>query len=255
MSDRAAGAHEVVVCAIVRDEERYVDEWIQYHLKLGFDAVHLYDNSPGFGAKALEVAYPGRVFVRHFPGAVMQMRAYADFLSTARASWCALIDVDEFIVLKRHRSIAEFVAGVPASVGAVCLNWVLFGSSGETGYRPEPVLQRFQRRQAGVDPHVKSLVRPGCVWSLWNPHRPMLAHGTCVDTSGAPVDGPLHPDGPSDVAVVHHYFTKSAEEFRAKVARGRADEQGRRDAGEFARHDLNDVHDSSAWDFFVSTSS
>jgi hypothetical protein len=49
------------------------------------------------------------------------------------------------------------------------------------------------------------------------------------------------------IACVHHYFTKSVEEFNVKCHRRLADAVGIRDCDEaFRRHDLNEVEDRSA---------
>ena len=39
---------KVMMCAIVFNEEAYIDVWVDYHHALGFDAFHIYDNSQGF---------------------------------------------------------------------------------------------------------------------------------------------------------------------------------------------------------------
>jgi acyl-CoA dehydrogenase len=37
--------NDAVICAIALNEERYIDEWIQYNLFLGFSHIYIYDNS------------------------------------------------------------------------------------------------------------------------------------------------------------------------------------------------------------------
>lgn len=241
-----ASAPTIAICAIVKDEGLYLDEWIRYHLGLGFDCVCLYDNSDANELGDWGERYGGKVCVWHLPGPVRQLVAYNHFLATTSHEWCAFIDADEFIVLRRHSSIREFV-GEHCRGGAVCLNWYLFGSSGHEEYSPQPVLQRFQKRQASINPHVKCIVRCRDVFKMLSPHYPLMREGIPVDTSGEPVRGPLHYAGPSDVAVIHHYFTKSRGEYEAKVLRGRADILQRRSLSEFEAHDCNEVHDGSAW--------
>jgi hypothetical protein len=36
------------LCAVMRDEDRYIDEWADYHLALGFEQLHIYDSHPNF---------------------------------------------------------------------------------------------------------------------------------------------------------------------------------------------------------------
>lgn len=191
--------------------------------------------------------------VRHFPGKGQQLPAYHHFIASAKPhhTWCAFIDIDEFIVLKRHRDIKTLLRE-RCRRGALSLNWYVFGSGGEREYRPEPVLKRFQRRGATVNRHVKSIVKLADTERMRDPHSPILVAGTSQrDTSGREFAGPFNPNGPDDVAVVHHYFAKSLGEFKAKRLRGRSDTTLIRSMAEFAEHDENDVVDASAWDLSV----
>ena len=42
---KSGSKNDAVICAIALHEEPYIDEWIQYHLALGFSHIYLYDNS------------------------------------------------------------------------------------------------------------------------------------------------------------------------------------------------------------------
>jgi hypothetical protein len=77
-------------------------------------------------------------------------------------------------------------------------------------------------------------------------------HGVPHDTRGSIVQGPYNPDGPIDIAVIHHYNAKSLEEYHWKIARGRADNGDTRTIEQFyeADRDTNEVLDSSAWDYY-----
>ena len=43
-----------------KGEEDYLDEWINYHLQLGFDKIYLYDNNPKGNTKQKDICdkYP-----------------------------------------------------------------------------------------------------------------------------------------------------------------------------------------------------
>ena len=239
------GPRTATICAIAKWEERYIDEWIQHHLDLGFDRIYVYDNSDANTLRHLPQRYGGKVHVTHWPGPVRQYEAYNDFVSKRRFTpmWTAFLDVDEFIVLKTHPNIKAFL-WEHCHRGAVSLNWMLFGSSGQTRYRPEMVRRRFLRRGERPDHHVKSIAYMPDVLAVDNAHSPVLVGGARQrDTAGHEFTGPFHADGPVDVAVVHHYFCKSKEEYEVKHRRAM-------DAGwgskSFAIHDQNDVFDDSA---------
>ena len=80
---------------------------------------------------------------------------------------------------------------------------------------------------AGVNMHVKSIVRLSDMNLTEAPHvhyptLPML-NGNQHDTNGNIFRGAFNPSGPTNVAVLHHYMTKSFEEYKDKRVRGRAD--------------------------------
>lgn len=251
-------ATTVALCAIAKDEGDYLGEWLDYHFSLGVSHIYLYDNHdvPQYGSWA--GVYPGRLTVFHLPGACAQMTAYEHGRRVALAEaeppvWLGFIDIDEFIVLRTKGSIPEFLDQYGPAEGALALNWVLFGNNGHEGYDPTgpegtSVLRRFTRRQVGVNPHIKWLVRLTDLKMMLSPHhglfhRPSVNAVDC-EGRGVPDNGPYHPEGTDTVACIHHYFTKSTEEFRRKCLRGRADIPVRRTmAADFARHNCNEIED------------
>ena len=34
----------IVICALAKNEEDYVNEWVKFHLNIGFDKIYIYDN-------------------------------------------------------------------------------------------------------------------------------------------------------------------------------------------------------------------
>jgi hypothetical protein len=185
----------------------------------------------------------------------MQLTAYNHFLKTfgQQHTWCAFIDADEFIVLKKHQGIVPMLEEHCQS-GALTLNWYMFGSSGRIHYEPEPVTKRFQLRAKNIDKHIKTIVHNASV-QVMGIHECYVMkenHGVPHDTRGSIVQGPYNPDGPIDIAVIHHYNAKSLEEYHWKIARGRADNGDTRTIEQFyeADRDTNEVLDSSAWDYY-----
>lgn len=242
---------EIVICAIVKQEHLYIDEWIKYHLLLGFDRIYIYDNDEKEPCSYLEELYPTKVKVIRFLGRGLQMFCYDQFLRDyyGMHKWVAFIDVDEFIVLRTHNHIKNFVTEY-CKEGAIALNWVLYGSSGLKTYSSKPVLQRFTMRQIGVNKHVKLIGIIDHIAHMISPHHCILRTGKTYDCNGTMINGPYNEFGNDEVACVNHYFTKSEQEFREKCMRGRADLlEYRTFEADFYRHDINETVDTSAWDF------
>ena len=87
-----------LLCCIAKHEQRYIQEWIDYHLRIGFTAVKIYDNEDAQGT--LDFVRRPNVQIVHFPGPVKQMQAYTDCLNETSYDFIAFFDVDEFLVLK-----------------------------------------------------------------------------------------------------------------------------------------------------------
>ena len=218
------------VCAIMKYEDKYVEEWIQYYLYgLGFTNICIYDNSEENTLNSIENKYKG-VEIIHYPGKIKQLPAYNDWLrrnaarpETERIRWCAFFDADEFLVLKKHATITDFLKD-HCKDGAVCINWMNIGDNNLEEYSPEPVTERFVRRSSTVNQHIKSIVNCDDVVSITEFHGiGNFKPGTYnKDTTGKRVDGPFNPGGPTDIAVVNHYIIKTREGHTHKKNRGRA---------------------------------
>lgn len=166
MSERIFAIHTVF---IAKENILFMEEWLDYHLQLGFDRFYLYDNSkvqrPGewdrgdFNSRHLqpgkvnkyninydevvrmteaEVAerlhgltekYKGRVIITEWSprdaetGLITygQEEAFNDCLDrmkTDGVDWCAVIDMDEFIVMGRFADIKDYIDWLTGESGA-----------------------------------------------------------------------------------------------------------------------------------------
>jgi hypothetical protein len=231
-----------LVC-IAKNEDHYIEEWIAYHLKLGFDHIFIYANN-------WEFEYPHRqVTVIPYPGENKQRAAYAYFLSHYRKAftWAAFFDVDEYLVLKKSSTIREFLQDYE-DAKAVAINWVMFGDNGLTEVTDDySYLRRFTKRQTGVDKHIK------CILNLTNNSSRMDVHNPydvpSTDTNGKKVTGPFNPLGDDSIAQLNHYYSRTIGEFKAKCDRGRADAHIKNDYSFHSVHNHNDIEDTLARDF------
>ena len=233
---------DAVICAIALHEDLYIDEWIQYHLALGFSHIYIHDNG-----NTLKDRKSDKVTIIPFPGETKQLEAYNTFASQYKNKhkWCAFIDIDEFIVVKNINQFLTMYHDCPA----IALNWKMFGTSNHTQYSEEPVTKRF--RYYSNNAHVKSIIQLKYIKSFYNPHLAQL-QGLTYDTNRLVVVDSLHPNGDTSIACIHHYYTKSEEEFEKKINRGRADIIQKRSMDELIdiHSQYNDIYNSDAWDFY-----
>lgn len=208
------------ICAIVSSEEMYLDEWIDYHLGLGFSRIYIYDNSVDFdlGHGWLDRRHRlyNKVTVHHFPGTGQQLPAYRhclkNYVIPQGHGWISFLDIDEFLVLKKHSNVIRFLMEY-CKQGSVSINWQLFSWNERLQYSPEPVTKRFLGESRCVENmHVKVIsnvdaIVPG---QPENPHYVRLVEGhEQIDTDGNLVTDMWSNEArPTNVALIYHYHTK-----------------------------------------------
>jgi hypothetical protein len=234
----------IALVCVAKNEDRYIDEWIKYNFKLGFNDIYIYHNDWEF-----EYEHPN-VHLTPIKGKGIQRFAYNDCYQKIKwvYDWVAFFDIDEFLVLHKHETIGDFLSEYNHHP-AVGINWLLFGDNNlnEVNDSDYGLIERFTRRQNSVNPHVKSIVNTSYAHNHIDVHTP---NSSVSDTNHKEFSGPYNHEGPIDVAQLNHYFCKTIEEFREKVDRGRADHHAMiRKLSEFDDHNFNDVEDFTARDF------
>jgi hypothetical protein len=234
-----APRRDLCVLATARNEGLYLLEWLAYHRSVGVDHVFVYTNNNTDGSDILL-----RLLARHgelslventvAQGGNPQGKAYGHALSLVPElldyRWCAIIDIDEWLgfATPRFSSMKDYIRSQELRpVDAIMLSWNNVSACGALRWQPGMLPQRFTKRFAGPDQHVKTIFKPRLFHHAM-PHVPRGERGLsviCRDATGA-----LHPNGawfadpPRDgPAWIAHYFYRSAEEFIWKFSRGRGD--------------------------------
>lgn len=151
---------KVGICAIAKDENFYIDEWIRYNLKLGVDQIYVFANNWRYSGPFTE-NFHVHWYVQD--GEVQQLKAYNRFLHDLNLSiyehdWCAFIDVDEFICVRdKSKSFKEILEEFKA-YPSLAINWRLFGSSGLKYDGRRDVVTRFTKCGRDLNRHIKQFV-------------------------------------------------------------------------------------------------
>jgi hypothetical protein len=241
---------KIALICIAKNEDNYIQEWIDYNLKLGFDDIFIYQND-----WRCSIEHPN-VKKIEFDGVARQVPAYKDFIDKNHSNydWAAFFDVDEFLVLKKHNNIKEFISDY-SDCPSIGINWVMFGDNGlKTVDGEYSVLKRFTKRQIQPQTHIKSIVKLSSDLKM-TVHNPM---NYWFDTDRNKNSGPHNKNRLDNVAQLNHYFGKTIEEFHQKSNRGKADctpiscspEFAKRTIKDFNYFNVNEIDDFSARDFF-----
>jgi len=252
--------YKFVLVAIAKNEGKYIEEWVAYHKALGFDFFYIADNGSSDNTPEILQRLDDQGVVSytkwdHSNGA--QISWYREVISHYgnQCQYMAFFDIDEFLAEEAGTEAlqeAERVLSSP-TVGALVINWKIFGSAGFQREQPGLVLSRFRmasKDSRAVNKHIKTIVKPEAVQSL-SLHSARLRDGFCHKTPDGSEAVFIDDDPKSGITEtvckgplrINHYNIKSFEEFvRIKMTRGRANlgPDNIRPLKYFSGHDFND---------------
>ena len=253
----------VIVC-IAKKEHDYIEEFVKYHLALGFKHIYLYDNEDLPTYHNLLNNYANNITVTHMPFnnycIPVQYLALNNFTSTflfndsLNITHVAHIDIDEFIVLKKHSNICDFIEEyIVDDCQGIGMNWRFFGSSGLTEKTNKPITERFTMCSENADKHIKTLFKKDNFLHFNCCHNIKLKYGHVKSTNGAIIDSPFNFNPDLSVIQLNHYKCKTFEEFKYIRTRQRADVIG--DINEnveesFNMCNINEIEDLTAYNFY-----
>ena len=221
---------KVALCAIVKDEQRYIREWAEWHLGLGIEKIFVYEDF-GSGSHADALSGIEGVEIRPLGDVVdegsakshdfswRQKTLYDRFLSGTGQDydWVLLTDVDEFLAFEEGYDL-DWLTGEFSEVSGVALNWKMFGASGHV-LRPDGgVVENYTETEDVSKGEVK-----WCFKSLVNVG---YLRDHAADSAGHwlatlhEVAGAVNVLGSDEIytpvyekAWINHYFTKSLEDW------------------------------------------
>jgi hypothetical protein len=210
---------KVAICLICKDENQYLKEWIDYHRDLGFNHFFIYDNNSRIPiSKTIDKQPDCTVIVWKDDKLGKQNRAYFDCCQKNKQyDWILFIDTDEFLILKKHKTVQEFL-GYYKSFLAVGLNWICYTSS---GYENRVEWFKYHKHiplTDQINQHIKSFVKPRYI--KYPPPDPYKFSIVTVNEHKQLINGPLFKHS-SDIAFIRHNITRSKTEYLDKINRGR----------------------------------
>jgi len=238
---------KVVICAIAKCENEYINDWINYHLNLGVDEIYLYDNNDEDyePVESRIKINQGKVVIQKIPGLRtinsydkfgFQAKLYNEFYQAHchEFDWIGFLDIDEFIVLKKWSDIKSFLNDNKfKNYKVIRLNWHMFGDDGLIERDMSiPIYKGITKRLRG---HInekdgKEFVRGGlegvnicsCHYCRINRVMPrqVMPDGKPTRGKGSQLKGDLGLHN-CEEAYINHYKTKTLSEFiNQKMARG-----------------------------------
>ena len=234
------------IVAIMKNESKYLREWLEYHSSIGITDFFLFDNNEqddNSQAKIVEEFKCNNknvnVLVYDIRGrsalekAGLQQGVYQGItaelqLHRVPIRWLSYIDIDEFIHLDDNfNSIQDFLwSDKFRCCDQIHLNWRCFGDCDELYYKDLPVRERFKYPSAlecvyndglaySENHHVKNIVRLSNKPRDTQLHTAYMENCKCLNALGEIIDCNkvfsnkiVHKN-----AWIDHYITKSLQEY------------------------------------------
>lgn len=180
-----------IVC-IAMCEQPFAQEWLEYHLALGFEHIYYIITDPDFAVAHdfyAQLGFDKRVswhrFNQQYSG--WQLGAYSELRARCNEDWLLILDLDEFLYLPAGGSIGSYLAGLDDAVSQVQFPWL---SAPLPGYLSSGVLSALPGIAKFTQHHVKSMARRRDLASI-GVHKHELNEGTTILSSGQVVE-PAH---------------------------------------------------------------
>lgn len=210
---------KIALCLIIKDENDYLDEWINYHLSIGIDYFFIYDNNSKIPIKIDEKI--GKVIVWNHNDIGTQMVAYLNCCKNNKNfDYIGFLDTDEFYVSKTMNIKKDFeqLKNEFGDFDGIGLYWRMYG-------KPNPYLEKRINVSEYINyhynNHIKSFFNPNKVTGLPNPHFAFL-NGKYIDENGNKIIGAIGNHTSKNIWI-KHTWTRSISEYKEKLQRGSGD--------------------------------
>ena len=236
---------KLAICLLIKDENEYLQEWLDYHRKVGISHFYIYDNNSRVPISE-ELQNEKDVTIKlwsHNP--VNQCAAYNDCCKThnTEVDKIAFIDTDEFICFdSKYKTIQEVWLDLERQFGRIDhlgAYWRMYGKT-------EPYFQTRQSiddyKQYYENYHIKSIFDPKLVKQFTDPHHAIVT-GNYINEKNEPIinafgskEGHYNDSHTSQTIWIKHIWSRSLLEFHCKIMRGTPDIIKKKTIEEFYQH-------------------
>jgi glycosyltransferase involved in cell wall biosynthesis len=221
--------YDLAIGAVVRNEARFLPEWLEYHSHLGVQKFFIFDNLSDDDTRTVLRPYVTEGLVEVFdwpmtftdqPGYLsMQMGAYRRIVDMCAddVKWIGFIDLDEFIVPQEEDNLVEILADYE-DVGGVSLNWMMFGTSEIEKLEDDQLVIESLTKRAPIDDaanhFVKTISRAERIRRCKDPHAMLYDIGyKQVNTRKMPMYSSMSSTVVDHRMRINHYWTRDESYF------------------------------------------
>ena len=227
---------KVCVCALAKNEHRYINEWVSHYVSLGVDKIYIYDNDDLDKQSIkdfIESKFYDYIVIKNIRGQnkpKLQQSIYTGFYAKYGKTfdWCLFCDIDEF--LDGVSNIKEWLSTI--NTPQVRIMWRLFGDDnlitrktykvyGEFKQVVKTTLHRNLIQKGDLEIQGKFILKGGLsnVY-IRSPHFASYGNRNNIIPSCLPSgaiclnsDVRIRDDYSQEHIYLNHYMTKSLSEF------------------------------------------
>ena len=217
---------KVCLCAIGKNENKYVREYVEHYIKIGVDKIFIYDNND-LNGETFETVISGFIknkyvqIINYRGKKTMQVNMMKNCYKNnyKKYDWFIMYDMDEFIFLKNKINIKYFLNNKKFNKCKIIqLNRPFHTDNNQIYYKNESLFKRFPKAFYNII-NVKSILRG---------HNPDIQiksiHRINYSIKACNGFGQINKLNKPDFKYyyIDHYYFKSTEEFINKINKGDA---------------------------------
>ena len=226
---------KVALCTMGRNENLYINEFVDHYLSLGVDTLFLYDDNIEEKEKFVN-ALPQKdsIVIEYTKDNDIkgQNHAYNHCYSKHKNDydWFIMIDMDEYLVIKNNDTLKGYLTDhVFDKCDFIKLHWRIPSDNNLLHYENKSLFERFQRPYYTSN-HIKSIIRGHIDNLIYWIHSPKISPernvtcdniGRIINKTNLNFQSIMKVN--TDRAYFVHFFFKSTEEFINKYRRGYKD--------------------------------
>ena len=226
---------KLAICTMARDENLYINEYLDYYFKLGFDHIYIFDDNEKVTdniSQAINDSYKNYVTIYNYRRIIKDQRiAYTLCyeMNKNKYDWIFMNDIDEYLVIK-NESLKHYLSRNRfKKCDFIKFHWVLANDNNLLYYDNRSLFERFKPPYK-LDTHITTMVRGNIDDLQYDIHTPFISPHRNVSCDNK---GNIYKnkeilfqdvfDINIDTAFIIHYKYKSTEEYINKYKRGYKD--------------------------------
>ena len=230
---------KVCLCTLGKEENKYINEFVEHYKKFGVDKIYLYDNNDIEGERFDKVIdkyiQSGFVELSDWRG-IRSNETYYDIMNSCyqlyhdQYDWMIFYELDEFLYLKDYINIKDYLIQKRFDkCDSIQLNWVHMSDNNNYFYENKPLIERFPLKGKNIRKnkrnkicYVKTIIR-GHLKNITITDNHLLSE-TVKSCNGFGKKSrlknitTLNPD--YQYYYIKHYYGKTVQEFVDKIKRG-----------------------------------